>query len=120
MFVGDYPTPQEWPLRVGPSGCGKTTTLQMVAGLVQPTTGRVELDGNDITKLPSNRRGLGVVFQSYALFPHMTVSQNVSFGLEMRGIPAAERTKRVVEALRLVHLESLGNRYADADANGSG
>ncbi|TPK95335.1 MULTISPECIES: ABC transporter ATP-binding protein, partial [unclassified Mesorhizobium] len=96
---------------LGPSGCGKTTTLQMVAGLVQPTTGRVELDGRDITRLPSNKRGLGIVFQSYALFPHMTVAQNVAFGLEMRKVPAAERTKRVDETLGLVHLEAFGGRY---------
>lgn len=96
---------------LGPSGCGKTTTLQMVAGLVQPTTGKVVLDGSDITKLRSSRRGLGIVFQSYALFPHMTVSQNVAFGLEMRGVPATERSKRVAEALGLVHLEAFGGRY---------
>ncbi|MBY5324275.1 ABC transporter ATP-binding protein [Rhizobium leguminosarum] len=96
---------------LGPSGCGKTTTLQMVAGLVQPTAGRVELDGKDITKLRSNRRGLGIVFQSYALFPHMTVSQNVAFGLEMRGVPSVEITQRVAEALSLVHLDSFGDRY---------
>lgn len=96
---------------LGPSGCGKTTTLQMVAGLVQPTTGQVVLDGSDITRLRSNRRGLGVVFQSYALFPHMTVSQNVAFGLEMRGVSAGERTRRVADALGLVHLEAFGGRY---------
>lgn len=96
---------------LGPSGCGKTTTLQIVAGFVQPTSGRVELDGSDITLLRSNKRGLGIVFQSYALFPHMTVSQNVAFGLEMRGVPAAERTKRVADALGLVHLEAFGGRY---------
>ncbi|RUV27857.1 MULTISPECIES: ABC transporter ATP-binding protein [unclassified Mesorhizobium] len=104
-------TKGEFVCLLGPSGCGKTTTLQMVAGLVQPTTGKLELDGSDITKLRSNRRGLGIVFQSYALFPHMTVSQNVAFGLEMRGVPAAERTKRVADALGLVHLETFGSRY---------
>ena len=96
---------------LGPSGCGKTTTLQMVAGLVQPTTGNITLDGSEITKLRPNRRGLGIVFQSYALFPHMTVAQNVGFGLEMRRTPAAERAKRVAEALALVHLEAFGGRY---------
>jgi len=103
---------------LGPSGCGKTTTLQMVAGLVQPTAGRVELDGKDITKLRSNRRGLGIVFQSYALFPHMTVSQNVAFGLEMRGVPSVEITQRVREALSLVHLDSFGDRYPRALSGG--
>src|ERR671921_2267258 len=80
---------------LGPSGCGKTTTLQMIAGLVEPTEGRISLDGRDITREKPNRRGLGVVFQSYALFPHMTVAQNVSFGLEMRRVPSAERMERV-------------------------
>jgi putative spermidine/putrescine transport system ATP-binding protein len=96
---------------LGPSGCGKTTTLQMVAGFVQPTHGEVRLDGQDITRLRSNRRGLGIVFQSYALFPHMTVSQNVAFGLEMRKVPRAERAQRVAEALDLVHLGALAQRY---------
>lgn len=96
---------------LGPSGCGKTTMLQMVAGFVQPTNGRVELDGRDITGLRSNRRGLGIVFQSYALFPHMTVSQNVAFGLEMRKVSAGERTKRVAEALDLMHLGPFVDRY---------
>lgn len=96
---------------LGPSGCGKTTTLQMVAGFVQPTKGQIILDGRDITQVKPSQRGLGIVFQSYALFPHMTVSDNVAFGLEMRGIPAAERRKRVKSTLKLVHLEPLANRY---------
>lgn len=96
---------------LGPSGCGKTTTLQMIAGLVEPTDGRISLDGRDITREKPNRRGLGVVFQSYALFPHMTVAQNVAFGLEMRRVPQAERTDRVREALMLVQLSSFADRY---------
>lgn len=96
---------------LGPSGCGKTTTLQMIAGLVEPTSGRISLDGRDITHEKPNRRGLGVVFQSYALFPHMTVAQNVVFGLEMRRIAQAERTERVREALSLVQLSSFADRY---------
>src|SRR5512140_2941318 len=80
---------------LGPSGCGKTTTLQMVAGFVEPTAGRILLDGKDITDMRANRRGLGIVFQSYALFPHMTVGENVAFGLEMRKIDAPERRRRV-------------------------
>ncbi|MDP3423170.1 MAG: ABC transporter ATP-binding protein [Burkholderiaceae bacterium] len=96
---------------LGPSGCGKTTTLQMVAGFVPPTGGRILLDGVDITHVKPNRRGLGIVFQSYALFPHMTVADNVAFGLEMRGVPAGERRKRVDATLELVHLASMGNRY---------
>ena len=96
---------------LGPSGCGKTTTLQMLAGLTPPTTGRILLDGRDITDMKPSDRGLGVVFQSYALFPHMTVAQNAAFGLEMRGMPAAERQQRVDEVLALVHLEAMAQRY---------
>jgi len=96
---------------LGPSGCGKTTTLQMIAGLVEPTSGTITLDGRDITHEKPNRRGLGIVFQSYALFPHMTVAQNVAFGLEMRKIGKAERERRVKEILGLVHLAPLAERY---------
>ncbi|WP_211450687.1 ABC transporter ATP-binding protein [Collimonas antrihumi] len=96
---------------LGPSGCGKTTTLQMIAGFVDASAGRVILDGRDITHEKPNRRGLGIVFQSYALFPHMTVSANVSFGLEMRQIAPAERAERVRKALALVHLDKFGHRY---------
>ena len=103
---------------LGPSGCGKTTTLQMVAGFVPPSSGRIQLDGRDITGLRSNRRGLGIVFQSYALFPHMTVAQNVAFGLEMRGLPAAERAQRVGRALELMQLGALADRYPRAISGG--
>jgi len=96
---------------LGPSGCGKTTTLQMIAGLVEPTTGTITLDGRDITREKPNRRGLGIVFQSYALFPHMTVAENVAFGLEMRKIAKAERDERVRTMLGLVHLGALAERY---------
>ena len=96
---------------LGPSGCGKTTTLQMIAGLVEPTDGKIFLDGRDITREKPNRRGLGVVFQSYALFPHMTVAENVAFGLEMRRVQKAERVQRVREALALVQLASFADRY---------
>ncbi len=96
---------------LGPSGCGKTTTLQMVAGFTPPTSGRVVLDGQDITDLQTNRRGLGIVFQSYALFPHMTVADNVAFGLEMRRVPAAERRQRVADTLELVHLTPMAQRF---------
>ncbi|MEM5338532.1 ABC transporter ATP-binding protein [Paraburkholderia azotifigens] len=96
---------------LGPSGCGKTTTLQMIAGFVDTTRGRIALDGRDITHMKPNRRGLGIVFQSYALFPHMSVAQNVSFGLEMRGVDKAERQDRVREALALVRLDSLAHRF---------
>ncbi|WP_051516741.1 ABC transporter ATP-binding protein [Herbaspirillum sp. RV1423] len=96
---------------LGPSGCGKTTTLQMIAGFENVSGGRIELDGRDITHAKPNTRGLGIVFQTYALFPHMTVEQNVAFGLEMRNCPAAERRERVAQALALVHLEQHGKRY---------
>ena len=96
---------------LGPSGCGKTTTLQMIAGLVEPTKGTITLDGRDITREKPSRRGLGIVFQSYALFPHMTVAENVAFGLEMRKVARPERDRRVSEMLGLVHLASFAERY---------
>jgi putative spermidine/putrescine transport system ATP-binding protein len=96
---------------LGPSGCGKTTTLQMIAGFEAVSSGRIELAGKDITHAKANTRGLGIVFQTYALFPHMTVADNVSFGLEMRKMPRAERTERVKQALALVHLEAHAARY---------
>ena len=96
---------------LGPSGCGKTTTLQMIAGFEAVSSGRIELDGQDITTAKANTRGLGIVFQTYALFPHMTVADNVSFGLEMRKMPKAERQERVAQALALVHLEVHAKKY---------
>src|SRR3954466_16182236 len=89
---------------LGPSGCGKTTTLQMLAGFVEATSGRVSLEGRDLLAMKPAERGLGVVFQSYALFPHLTAAQNVAFGLEMQKVPKAERASRVAEALALVGL----------------
>ncbi|KLK90462.1 ABC transporter ATP-binding protein [Microvirga vignae] len=96
---------------LGPSGCGKTTTLQMIAGFVEPTSGRAMLDGTDLFGVRPNKRGLGVVFQSYALFPHVTVAENVAFGLEMRGVPRAEREQRVKQTLDLVGLTGMADRY---------
>jgi len=96
---------------LGPSGCGKTTTLQMIAGFVEPTDGRIMLEGRDLTDMKPAQRGLGVVFQSYALFPHMTAAENVAFGLEMQGVEKAERARRVTEALALVGLSALAERY---------
>lgn len=96
---------------LGPSGCGKTTTLQVIAGFVELTRGRITLDGRDITYAKPNTRGLGIVFQNYALFPHMTVHDNVAFGLEMLKIAKPERLERVRAALALVHLEGQATRY---------
>lgn len=96
---------------LGSSGCGKTTTLQMVAGFVPPTAGTVIVDGQDITRAAPEKRDMGVVFQSYALFPHMTVAQNVGFGLEMRKIQRPELDNRVSEALSMVRLSGLERRY---------
>jgi len=95
---------------LGPSGCGKTTTLRMVAGFVQPSAGRVLIGGADVTREPPFARDTGMVFQGYALFPHMTVAENVGFGLEMRRVAKGERASRVAEALRLVRLDGYGER----------
>jgi len=95
---------------LGASGCGKTTTLRMIAGLVEPSEGAVVLDGTDITALPPHRRNIGVVFQSYALFPHLTVAENVAFGLRVRGVARATADASVRRALELVQLGALGAR----------
>jgi putative spermidine/putrescine transport system ATP-binding protein len=100
----------EFLVLLGPSGCGKTTTLRMVAGFIEPSAGHVRLAGHDVTALPPWRRNAGMVFQSYALFPHMTVAQNVAFGLEMRKLPRADIERRVEEALSLVRLGGYGGR----------
>ena len=96
---------------LGPSGCGKTTTLQMIAGFVEPSGGSIVLDGKDVSRTPANKRGLGMVFQNYALFPHMTAAENVSFGLEMQRVGKDERQARVAEALKLVGLSHLADRH---------
>jgi spermidine/putrescine ABC transporter ATP-binding subunit len=95
---------------LGPSGCGKTTTLFLIAGFLEPSVGRILLDGEDVTGRPPHARGLGVVFQSYALFPHLSVFENVAFGLRERGAPEAEIRRRVAEALRLVRLDPEGRQ----------
>jgi putative spermidine/putrescine transport system ATP-binding protein len=100
----------EFLVLLGPSGCGKTTTLRMIAGFVEPTSGAVRIGGQDITWQPPWKRNTGLVFQSYALFPHLTVNQNVAFGLEMRKVPQSELAYRTAEALRLVRLDHLGDR----------
>ncbi len=100
----------EFLVLLGPSGCGKTTTLRMIAGFIEPTGGAVRIGGQDLTWQPPWKRNTGLVFQSYALFPHLTVNQNVGFGLEMRKISQAEIAQRTAEALRLVRLDHLGER----------
>ncbi len=100
----------EFLVLLGPSGCGKTTTLRMVAGFIEPTGGHVRLAGQDVTLLPPWKRNAGMVFQSYALFPHLTVAQNVAFGLEMRKVARPDIERRVEEALALVRLSGLGGR----------
>ncbi|UCE00979.1 MAG: ABC transporter ATP-binding protein [Chloroflexota bacterium] len=96
---------------LGPSGCGKTTTLRIVAGFEQPTTGNVIVDGEDITYKAPNQRKIGMVFQSYALFPNMTVAGNIGFGLKVNKRPKEELDKRVKELLDLIHMPGLGERY---------
>jgi putative spermidine/putrescine transport system ATP-binding protein len=100
----------EFVVLLGPSGCGKTTTLRMIAGFVTPTSGQVRLGERDVTAVPPWRRNTGMVFQSYALFPHLTVGENVAFGLEMRGIDKSETQTRVAEALQMVRLSGLADR----------
>ncbi len=96
---------------LGPSGCGKTTTLRMIAGFEKPTAGRIIIDGVDVTDTPPNRRNIGMVFQSYALFPNMTVADNIGFGLKIARRPASEIRARVEELLRIIHMSEFGRRY---------
>src|ERR1700742_372395 len=100
----------EFVVLLGPSGCGKTTTLRIVAGFIEPSSGHVRLGETDITALPPWKRNAGLVFQSYALFPHMSVAENIAFGLEMRKVPKAEMAPKIAEALRLVRLDHLADR----------
>lgn len=96
---------------LGPSGCGKTTVLRMVAGFETPTSGAIEIDGQNVTALRPNQRKIGMMFQSYALFPNLTVAGNVAFGLKVSGVPADEITRRVDEMLAMVGLSGFGARY---------
>jgi putative spermidine/putrescine transport system ATP-binding protein len=97
---------------LGPSGCGKTTALRLVAGFDRPDAGEIVVDGKDVTRVPPNRRDMGMVFQAYSLFPNMTAAQNVEFGLRIRGQKRQDRRARVQELLDLVGLREAGNRYA--------
>src|SRR5260370_39801146 len=95
---------------LGPSGCGKTTLLRIVAGLLAPDAGTVRLDGADITRQPTHHRDVGVVFQNYALFPHLTVAENVAFGLEARRAPRERTRAMLARCLPLAHLRQLADR----------
>ena len=108
----------ELTILLGPSGCGKTTTLRMIAGFVEPSAGRIAIAGRDVTREPPWRRNIGLVFQSYALFPHLTVSENVAFGLRRRGVAEADIRARVARALELVRLGSYGARMPRALSGG--
>jgi putative spermidine/putrescine transport system ATP-binding protein len=110
--------PGEFLTLLGPSGSGKTTTLRIVAGFIRPDEGRVILDGRDLTRVPPYRREIGMVFQNYALFPHMSTAENVAFPLQMRGVPKAQIRDRVRQALRLVRLEEYGDRRPDQLSGG--
>ncbi len=96
---------------LGPSGCGKTTTLRLIAGFLKPSQGRILFGGDDVTELPPHRREFGMVFQDYALFPHMTIGENIAFGLVERGRPKAEIDARVRELLQLIQLKDVEKRY---------
>ena len=96
---------------LGPSGCGKTTTLRMIAGFERPTAGSIAIDGKDVTHQAPNQRNVGMVFQSYALFPNMNVASNIGFGLKIRKRPKADVDRRVAELLELIHLEGRGDRF---------
>jgi ABC-type Fe3+/spermidine/putrescine transport system ATPase subunit len=96
---------------LGPSGCGKTTTLRLVAGFIQPTSGTIYLGDEDVTMVPPQHREIGMVFQDYALFPHMTIAENVAFGLRERGFDKSKIPTRVDELLKLIRLPGVADRY---------
>jgi putative spermidine/putrescine transport system ATP-binding protein len=110
--------PGELVVLLGPSGCGKTTTLRLLAGLEDADSGRITVAGKDITHLPASKRDMGMVFQAYSLFPHMTVQQNVAFGLRLRRVGKAERDRRAMEMLDLVGLSEQADRYAHQISGG--
>jgi putative spermidine/putrescine transport system ATP-binding protein len=103
---------------LGPSGCGKTTTLRMIAGFLHPDSGEIYIDGKPTTSVPSHKRETAIVFQNYALFPHMSVADNVGFGLKMRRVPSAQRLARVEQALNLVRLPTAAYRRFPAELSG--
>jgi len=104
--------PGEFLTLLGPSGCGKTTTLRMIAGFEKPDAGRILFGGQDVTALPANQRNIGFVFQNYALFPHLSVRENVAYGLEVRGLPAADIAAQVADVLKLVGLAGYEHQFS--------
>ncbi|MEU0496991.1 ABC transporter ATP-binding protein [Mycobacterium sp. NPDC006124] len=110
--------PGEFVALLGPSGCGKTTALRILAGLDKATSGTVTVDGKDLTSVPANKRDMGMVFQAYSLFPHLTAAENVEFGLKMRGSAKAERATRAAEMLELVGLSEHTHKYASEMSGG--
>ena len=110
--------PGELVALLGPSGCGKTTALRCLAGLEDPDAGRIEVDGKDLTRVPTNKRDLGMVFQAYSLFPHMTARQNVEFGLQLRRQSGQQRRARAAEMLELVGLSTQADRFAHQMSGG--
>ncbi|UCI09123.1 ABC transporter ATP-binding protein [Mesorhizobium sp. B1-1-8] len=96
---------------LGPSGCGKTTVLRMIAGFEEPSAGKIVIGGKDVTQLKPNQRNVGMVFQAYALFPNMTVAQNIGFGLKIAGMPKADADRRVAEMLDMIKLPQMADRY---------
>ncbi|TIV54396.1 MAG: ABC transporter ATP-binding protein, partial [Mesorhizobium sp.] len=103
--------PGEFVSFLGPSGCGKTTVLRMVAGFEEPSAGKIVAGGKDITRLKPNQRNVGMVFQAYALFPNLTVAQNIGFGLKVAGMPKAAIDARVAEMLDIIKLPQMADRY---------
>lgn len=103
---------------LGPSGCGKTTTLRMIAGLIAPSSGEILIGGSRVTSVPAHKRNIGMLFQNYALFPHISVGENVAFGLEMRGIKRKDVARRVNDALQMVRLDHLKDRLPGALSGG--
>ena len=110
--------PGEFIALLGPSGCGKTTALRILAGLDKATSGTVTVDGRDLTSVPASKRDMGMVFQAYSLFPHLTASENVQFGLKMRGSAKGERATRAAEMLDLVGLSEHAHKYASEMSGG--
>ena len=103
---------------LGPSGCGKTTTLRMIAGFELPTSGKIQIDGKDLTLVSPSKRNVGMVFQSYALFPNMTVAGNIAYGLKVSGKPNVEIKQQVDEMLALIHMDGFSGRYPSQISGG--